>query len=41
MPYCSAVDNSDELNMNPPSPAMQITGRSGLATFTPSAVGKA
>ena len=29
MPYCMAVESSDELNMNPPSPARQTTGRLG------------
>ena len=41
IPYLTAVESSNELNMKPPSPAMQSTGRSGLATFAPSAVGNA
>ena len=35
----AAVESSCELYMNPPSPVMQITARSGRATLAPSAVG--
>ena len=31
IPYWTAVESSDVLNMNPPSPTMHITGRSGFA----------
>ena len=40
IPYRTAVESSVALNMNPPSPMMHTTGRSGLATFAPSAVGE-
>src|SRR6185503_4952411 len=35
----TAVESSCELYMNPPSPVMHTTVRSGRATFTPSEVG--
>src|SRR2546423_7189677 len=39
MPYLTAVDISCALYMKPPSPQIAMTGRSGQATFAPSAVG--
>jgi hypothetical protein len=36
---CTAVASSPTPNMNPPSPAMDTTARSGNAAFTPSEVG--
>src|SRR5271163_4490192 len=38
-PYCTAVAISCTPNMNPPSPVIDTTSRSGWAALTPSAVG--
>src|SRR5277367_3777398 len=40
MPNCTAVASSAPPNRKPPSPVTATTGRSGIATLTPSAVGK-